>query len=277
MNKIINCNEIVLKIKEELKEKLSTISEKLKLVVIQVGEDSASDVYIRNKKKTCEELGILCEHKKYTKINEMDLIKEIKKLNNDTTVTGILVQLPLPDNINENKIIESISPLKDVDGLTSKNIGNLYSGNDALIPCTALGIIKILEYLNIEFEGLNAVIVGRSKLVGLPLIKLLLNKDCTVTISHSKTKALKENTKNADILIVAAGKKELITKEFIKENAIVIDVGINRCKNKLYGDCNFNDLLEKCKYITPVPGGVGKLTVILLINNIIEAYYLQKK
>lgn len=276
MDKIINCLEIRDKIKSELKTKINEIPTKLKLVVVQVGDDPASNVYIKNKKKLCEELGILCEHKKFLEITEQDLIQEIDNLNNDKTVTGILVQLPLPPEIDETKIIEKISPLKDVDGLTSQNMGKLFTGNKALVPCTALGIIKMLEYLNIDLQGLNVTVVGRSKLVGLPLIALLLNKNCTVTVCHSKTKNLPEKTKKADALIVAVGQKELITKDYVKDDAIVIDVGINRYQNKLYGDCNFNELLPKCKYITPVPGGVGLLTVIMLINNIIEAYYLQK-
>lgn len=276
MNKIINGKEIREALKQELQDKINKISESLKLVVIQVGDDPASNVYIKNKKKLCEELGILCEHKKFLEITEQELIQEIDNLNNDKTVTGILVQLPLPPEIDETKIIEKISPLKDVDGLTSQNMGKLFTGNKALVPCTALGIIKMLEYLNIDLQGLNVTVVGRSKLVGLPLIALLLNKNCTVTVCHSKTKNLPEKTKNADVLIVAVGQKELITKDYVKDDAIVIDVGINRYQNKLYGDCNFNELLPKCKYITPVPGGVGLLTVIMLINNIIEAYYLQK-
>lgn len=276
MNKIINGKEIREALKQELQDKINKISESLKLVVIQVGDDPASNIYIKNKKKLCEELGILCEHKKFLEITEQELIQEIDNLNNDKTVTGILVQLPLPPEIDETKIIEKISPLKDVDGLTSQNMGKLFTGNKALVPCTALGIIKILEYLNIDLQGLNVTVVGRSKLVGLPLIALLLNKNCTVTVCHSKTKNLPEKTKNADVLIVAVGQKELITKDYVKDDAIVIDVGINRYQNKLYGDCNFNELLPKCKYITPVPGGVGPLTVIMLINNIIEAYYLQK-
>ena len=276
MNKIINGKEIREALKQELQDKINKISESLKLVVIQVGDDPASNIYIKNKKKLCEELGILCEHKKFLEITEQELIQEIDNLNNDKTVTGILVQLPLPPEIDETKIIEKISPLKDVDGLTSQNMGKLFTGNKALVPCTALGIIKMLEYLNIDLQGLNVTVVGRSKLVGLPLIALLLNKNCTVTVCHSKTKNLQEKTKKADALIVAVGQKELITKDYVKDDAIVIDVGINRYQNKLYGDCNFNELLPKCKYITPVPGGVGPLTVIMLINNIIEAYYLQK-
>lgn len=277
MNKIIDCNKISLELKEELKKEISQISVKLKLVVIQVGNDEASNVYIRNKQKLCEEMDILCEHKKFLNITEEKLINEIRKLNVDKTVTGILVQLPLPKEINETKVIEEILPEKDVDGLTSKNIGNLFSNNESIVPCTALGIIKIIESLKEDIAGLNVVVIGRSKLVGMPLIKLLLNKNVTVTVAHSKSKNLKNITQQADILIVAIGKKEFITKEYLKENVIIIDVGINRDNNKLYGDCNFVDCLEKCKYITPVPGGVGKLTVIMLINNIIKAYYMQNK
>ena len=275
MDKIINCLEIRDKIKSELKTKINEIPTKLKLVVVQVGDDPASNVYIKNKQKLCEELGILFEHQKYLTITQDKLLKEIDKLNKDQTVTGILVQLPLPKEIDEKKIIEKISPLKDVDGLTSENMGKLFTGSKSLVPCTALGVMKILENLDLNLEGLNITIVGRSRLVGLPLIALLLKKNSTVTICHSKTKDLKEKTLQADILIVAIGKKEFITQDYIKEDTTIIDVGINRFENKLYGDCNFNELLPKCKYITKVPNGVGPLTVIMLINNIIEAYYLQ--
>ena len=273
---IINGKEIQKIIKEELKEKVKTIKESLKLVVIQVGDDPASNVYIKNKKKLCAELGILCNHKKFLEISEKALLEEIDKLNKDKTVTGILVQLPVPKQINEKKVIEKISPLKDVDGLTSQNMGKLFTGSKALAPCTAIGIIKMLEHINTDFEGKNVTIIGRSRLVGLPLTALFLNKNCTVTVCHSKTKNLIEKTKSADILVVAVGKKHMITADYVNNNAIVIDVGINRCGGKLYGDCKFSEVSEKCKAITPVPGGVGPLTVIMLMNNIIEAYNLQK-
>ena len=273
---IINGKEIQKIIKEELKEKVKTIKESLKLVVIQVGDDPASNVYIKNKKKLCAELGILCNHKKFLEISEKALLEEIDKLNKDKTVTGILVQLPVPKQINEKKVIEKISPLKDVDGLTSQNMGKLFTGSKALAPCTAIGIIKMLEHINTDFEGKNVTIIGRSRLVGLPLTALFLNKNCTVTVCHSKTKNLIEKTKSADILVVAVGKKHMITADYVNNNAIVIDVGINRCGGKLYGDCKFSEVSEKCKAITPVPGGVGPLTVIILMNNIIEAYNLQK-
>lgn len=277
MDKIINGKNIKENLKKDLIKEIKSLKTTPSLVVIQVGNDPASTVYIKNKKKLCEEVGITCIHQKYEKIDEKSLIKEIEKLNKNNQITGILVQLPLPKNINETNIIETIAPEKDVDGLTSKNIGKLFSKQKGLIPCTALGVLKILEETKEPLEGKNIVIVGRSKLVGLPLLALLLNKNATVTICHSKTKNLEETTSKADILIVAIGKKEFITKKYIKKDAIIIDVGINRYENKLYGDCKFNDLIEKCKYITKVPGGVGPLTVTMLINNIIEAYKIQNK
>ena len=275
MDKIINGVTIKEEIKKDLTKEIKKLKKAPSLVVIQVGNDPASTVYINNKKKLCEEVGITCIHQKYEKINEKDLIKEIEKLNKNKEITGILVQLTLPKDINETNVIETITPEKDVDGLTSKNIGKLFSKQKALTPCTALGVLKILEQTKEPLEGKNIVIIGRSKLVGLPLVALLLNKNATVTICHSKTKNLEEVTSKADILVVAIGKKEFITEKYVKEGAIVIDVGINRYENKLYGDCKFDSLLEKCKYITKVPGGVGPLTVTMLINNIIEAYKMQ--
>ena len=272
---IIDGKEIQNYFKNELKQRVSNISDSLKLIVFQVGDNSASDIYVNNKKKLCEELGIICEIKKYSEIDEKDLIREIGVCNNDKDVTGIMVQLPLPDYIDEDKVIESINPLKDVDGLTTVNAGKLVLGSKSLVPCTALGIIKMLEYKNIPVEGKNVVIVGRSRLVGLPLQSLFLNKNATVTVCHSKTRDLKSITKIADILVVAIGKKEYIDSSFIKDDAVIIDVGINRENNKIYGDCNFEDLKSKASLITPVPGGVGLMTVVMLINNLIEAYYLQ--
>lgn len=276
MDKRINGIEIRNLVKDRLKDKISSLDDKLKLVVIQVGNDPASSVYVKNKGKLCDEVGILFEHKKFDSISEKELISEIEKLNNDKSVTGILVQLPLTDNIDDNKIIETISPLKDVDGLTSTNLGKLYSGLDTIAPCTALGVMEIFKYMDIDLEGLNVTIVGRSKLVGLPLISLLLKKNATVTVCHSKTKNLKDKTSLADILIVAVGKKGLIKEDYVKDDAIVIDVGINRFEGKLYGDCDYSLIYDKCKAITPVPGGVGPLTVVMLIHNVLEAYSLQK-
>ena len=276
MEKNIDGKKLQTKLKQELKEKIENLEKKLKLVVIQVGDNPASNVYIRNKKNLCEEMNILFEHIKYENISEENLILEIEQLNNDNNVTGILVQFPLPKEIDERKITEAIDPKKDVDGLTSQNLGKLFKKEETLIPCTALGIIKILKENQIDLTGKKVTIVGRSTLVGLPLIGLLLNENATVTICHSKTENLKEETKQADIVIVAIGKKEFITKEYIKEGAIVIDVGINRHEGKLYGDCDYNSIYDKCSYITPVPGGVGPLTVTMLVNNVYEAYKLQK-
>lgn len=274
--KIINGKEIRNKLEEEYKNKIIAIDDQLTLVVFQVGNNPASDIYVRNKKNLCEKLGITFLHKKYDNITEEDLVKEIKLCNDDKNITGILVQLPLPSYIDETRVIESIDHVKDVDGLTSINMGKLMSGEKSLVPCTALGIVEIFNYENINLEGKNVVIVGRSKLVGLPLIPLFLSENATVTVCHSRTKNLKQITKDADVLVVAVGKKELIKEDFVKDDAIVIDVGINRDENKIYGDCDFNVISNKASYITPVPGGVGPLTVAMLINNVIEAYYLQK-
>ncbi len=273
---IINGKKIQEEKLEFFSKQIQEINEKLKLAVIQVGNNESSNIYINNKRKLCDKVGILFEHIKYDLVEEKELITKIEELNNDRTVTGILVQLPLPKEIDEKKVIDSINPQKDVDGLTTSNIGKLFSGDKGIVPCTALGILNILKSLNINLEGANIVIVGRSRLVGLPLVGLLLRQNATVTVCHSKTKDLKEKTKQADILIVATGKKDLIAVDFVKENAVVIDVGINRVEGKIYGDCDFEALKDKCKAITPVPGGVGPLTVTMLINNIIEAYYLQK-
>ena len=269
------------KIKEQkalaISKKIETINDKLKLVVIQVGDDPASNVYVKNKKLFSERVGILFEHIKYDSINENDLISKIYELNNDNTVTGILVQLPLPENIDEKRVVSAINPLKDVDGLTPSNIGNLFLGNKCLIPCTALGVLELLNSVNAQIKGSNIVLVGSSILVGIPLLGLLIQQGATVTMCNENTKDLKSITKEADILIVAIGEKEFIKESFVKEDAIVIDVGINRDNNKLYGDCDFENIKDKCKAITPVPGGVGPLTITMLMNNVIEAYSLQKK
>ena len=277
MDKIIDGKLLQQKKLIDFGKRIKSIPSKLKLVVIQVGNNSASDVYVRNKRIVCEKVGILFEHLKYDSILEEELLSIISNLNQDDTVTGILVQLPLPDNINTDKVINSISPLKDVDGLTTLNVGALFSSKSGLVPCTALGVMAILDSIYTQLEGTNVVVVGRSKLVGLPLVSLLLKRNATVTVCHSKTVNLKEITSQADILIVAIGKKEFIKSDYVKSDAIVIDVGINRDSGKLYGDCAFNEIVDKCKYITPVPGGVGPLTITYLVNNIIEAYYLQKK
>ena len=277
MGCLIDGKQLQSEMKSFLKEKIALIEDKLKLVVIQVGDDYASSVYVKNKEKLCNELGILFEHLKYDSITENDLILKIEELNNDKSVTGILLQLPLPLDIDESRVIDAISPLKDVDGLTSSNIGNLFSFTEGLVSCTALGIMEILKSIDVCFESANVVIVGRSKLVGIPLMGLLLEKNATVSVCHSKTKNLKDITSRADIVIVAVHQKKFLTSDYVKDGAVVIDVGINREKGKIYGDCAFDELIHKCKYITPVPGGVGPLTVIMLVSNVVKAYELQKK
>lgn len=273
MNKIIDGKKISLEIKEELKQEVKTFKTKPGLVVIQVGDDSASNVYVKSKQKSANEVGINFLHIKYeSNITEDEIILKIKELNNDSNINGIIVQLPIPKELNEKKIINSIDDLKDVDGLTYKNIGKLTSNTPGLISCTPLGIIELLNRYNVKISKKHVVIVGRSNLVGKPLINLFLNKDATVTICHSKTEDLKKYTEVADILVVAVGKKDLITADMVKNNAIIIDVGINKVDNKLYGDVDFEEVYKKASLITPVPGGVGPMTVAMLLKNTIISY-----
>lgn len=274
MNNIID-GKLVRNIKkEELVEKIKKLNIKLTLVVISVGDDPASRVYVGQKEKMALSLGYNFLNVHFDSIKEDDLINEIDKLNKDKNITGIIVQLPLPKYLDKDKIINIIDPLKDVDGLTNNNLIKLIKKEDTLISCTPKGIMTLLDYYKIDLQQ-NIVIVGRSELVGLPLFHLLLNKNATVTLCHSKTKDLKKYTKNADILIVAVGKKWLITEDMIKENVVIIDVGINRDNDKLYGDVNSN-CIEKSFLMTPVPGGVGPMTVISLMENVYKAYELQK-
>ena len=274
---LIDGKEVKSKKIEELKNILNNLNTQLGLAVIQVGDDEASKVYIKQKEKLALELGYKFIHKKYdSDVDESTLLHDIDILNNDNSIHGILVQMPLPKHLDENKIQNSISSLKDVDGLTYLNSGKLVNNSKGLVPCTPKGIIDLLDYYNIPIEGANAVVVGRSILVGKPIANLLLNRNATVTICHSKTKDLEKITKNADILVVAIGKKWFINKSMIKKDSVIIDVGINRCDGKLYGDVNFDDVKDICKYITPVPGGVGPMTVTELMFNVYEAFCLQK-
>ena len=275
MNKIIDGKLVRDKKIEELKKDIENLKEKLTLVVISVGDDPASKVYVGQKEKMAIAIGYNFINLHYNIIEEDKLIKEIQKLNNDPNITGIIVQLPLPKYLNKDKIVNTVLPCKDVDGLTNENLLKLVKKEDCLIPCTPKGIISLLDYYKVDLFK-NVVIVGRSELVGLPLFHLLLNKNATVTLCHSKTKDLGKYTKNADILIVAVGKKELIKKDMIKKDSIIIDVGINRYNNKLYGDVESN-AIELASLMTPVPGGVGPMTVISLMENVYKAYELQKR
>ena len=274
---LIDGKEVKSKKIEELKNILNNLNTQLGLAVIQVGDDEASKVYIKQKEKLALELGYKFIHKKYdSNVDEDTLLHDIDILNNDKSIHGILVQMPLPKHLDENKIQNRISSLKDVDGLTYLNSGKLVNNSKGLVPCTPKGIIDLLDYYNIPIEGANAVVVGRSILVGKPIANLLLNRNATVTICHSKTKDLDKITKKADILVVAIGKKWFINKSMIKKDSVIIDVGINRDDGKLYGDVNFDDVKDICKYITPVPGGVGPMTVTELMFNVYEAFCLQK-
>ena len=262
---------------DELKEEVSNLEVKPKLVVIQVGDNEASNVYIKQKCNMCNYIGYDYEHIRLNDdISNDDIITLIDKLNDDSGVAGILVQLPLPKQLDTNRIINAINPLKDVDGLTDINNGMLFHGKGALYSCTPYGIMELLDRYNIELSGKRVVIIGRSNLVGKPMAMMMLNKDATVTMCHSKTNNLEDFTKGADILVVAVGKPNFITGDMVSENTVVIDVGISRLDNGLCGDVDFESVKNKCSYITPVPGGVGPMTVAMLAKNILKAYKMQK-
>ena len=244
-----------------------------KLAIVLVGNNQASQVYVKNKIKACEYTGINCELIEVnSEISEHELLNIVDKLNNDNQVHGIIVQLPLPKHINEQVIINAISNQKDVDGFGIDNKGRLFSGLDSLHSATPEGIMTLLDAYNIPIEGKHAVVVGRSNIVGKPIAMLLLSRNATVTITHSKTKELENITKQADILVVAIGKANFITENMVKEGAVVIDVGINRIDSKLCGDVDFENVAPKTSYITPVPGGVGPLTIASLLKNTLLAY-----
>ncbi len=276
MSQIIDGKELAKHIREELKEEVKELKNAEiypKLAVIMVGDDPASKVYVRNKSRACEDVGI--EYEEYllpAKTTREELLELIEKLNNDERVHGILVQSPLPEGLDANEAFRTILPKKDVDGFHPVNVGKLSLNQDCFVSCTPYGIIKMLEAYNVPIEGANAVIIGRSNIVGKPLAQCLLNKNATVTICHSKTKNLKEITKKADILIAAIGKPKFVTEDMVKENATVIDVGINRNEEgKLVGDTDFENIKEKVSFITPVPGGVGPMTIAMLMYNVVKA------
>ena len=273
---IIDGKVISAQIKEELKTEVAALKEKGVtpcLAVIQVGNDPASSVYVNNKKKACAYIGI--ESLAYELdecTTQQELVSLIEELNQNEKVNGILVQLPLPEHINEDIIIQTISPKKDVDGFHPMSVGNMCIGSKGFLSCTPAGIIQLLKRSGVTIEGKECVIAGRSNIVGKPIALLLLRENGTVTVAHSRTKDLKEITNRADILIVAIGKPKFITADYIKEGAVVIDVGIHRnADNKLYGDVDFDDVKEKVSAITPVPGGVGPMTIAMLMENCVEA------
>lgn len=269
--------------KEIARQKKALISEEVKklkqdgivpgLAVILVGNDPASKTYVSNKERTCRELGmhsVLIELPET--VSEQALLDQVAELNEDSTIHGILVQMPLPDHINETKVIETISPEKDVDGFHPVNVGRMMTGQDSFLPCTPYGVMEMLDYIGADIAGKHVVVVGRSNIVGKPAGQLFLNKNATVTYCHSKTTDLKAFTRQADILVAAVGKVNLITKDHVKEGAIVIDVGMNRnSEGKLCGDVDFSNVREIASYITPVPGGVGPMTITMLMFNTLKA------
>lgn len=276
MAQLIDGKAISAQIKEELKEKVAEKKKQgveISLAVIQVGNDPASSVYVNNKKKACEYIGInSISYALSEETTEGELLELVEELNGRKEVNGILVQLPLPKHIDEDKIIKAISPKKDVDGFHPQSVGALCIGQPGFVSCTPAGIIELLKRSHIEIEGKECVVIGRSNIVGKPMALLLLRENGTVTVAHSKTKNLKEICKRADILIVAIGRPKFITEEYIKEGAVVIDVGIHRNEsNKLCGDVDFETVEPHCSAITPVPGGVGPMTIAMLMHNCVEA------
>lgn len=279
MANLIDGKKISKEIKDELKAKVEQYKKEGKecsLAVIQVGNDSASSVYVGNKKKACEYIGIgSVSYELPEETSEQELLDLIAKLNNDKKINGILCQLPLPKHIDEDKVINSISPEKDVDGFHPQSVGSLVIGQPGFVSCTPAGIIELLKRSGIEIAGKNCVVIGRSNIVGKPMSLLMLRENATVTICHSKTKDLQAVCKQADILIVAIGKPQYIGAEYVKDGAVVIDVGIHRDENnKLCGDVKFDEVEPVASYITPVPGGVGPMTIAMLMNNCVSAMEL---
>ena len=281
MAKIIDGKSISLQIKDELKEKAAALKEQgisVTLAVIQVGNNPASTVYVNNKKKGCEYIGIgSLSYELPEETSEEELLSLIRELNERKDVNGILVQLPLPSHIDEDKVIKTIDPKKDVDGFHPQSVGALCIGQPGFVSCTPAGIIQLLKRSGIEIAGKECVILGRSNIVGKPMALLMLRENATVTVAHSRTKDIKEVTKRADILIVAIGKPKMITRDYVKDGAVVMDVGINRDENnKLCGDVDFQDVEPVCSAITPVPGGVGPMTIAMLLHNCMESVNIQK-
>lgn len=281
MAQIIDGKKISKELKDELKEKVAKYKEEgveITLAVIQVGNDKASSVYVGNKKKACEYIGIKSlSYELEESTTEEELLNLIKELNNRKDVNGILVQLPLPKHINEDKVIETIDAKKDVDGFHPMSVGALSIGKKGFISCTPYGIIELLKRSNIDIDGKECVVIGRSNIVGKPMSMLLLRENATVTVAHSHTKNLKEVAKRADILVVAIGKPQFINSEYVKEGAVVIDVGIHRDENnKLCGDVDYEDVFPHASAITPVPGGVGPMTIAMLMKNCVNVVEIQK-
>ena len=274
---IIDGKKIAAKLREDLKKKIIDLKSTFKsvpgLTVILVGDDPASKIYVKNKEKFSKEVGMNSEVLRYPKnVEESVILDKIIELNKDKKISGILVQLPLPKHISQKKVIETILPTKDVDGFHPVNVGNLSSGYDSSIPCTPLGCFLLLKKIEKNLSGKHAVIIGRSNLNGKPMAQLLLKENCTVTITHSKTKDLKEECRKGDIIVAAVGKPKLVKGDWVKKNAIVIDVGINKTESGIVGDVDFDEVSKVARAITPVPGGVGPMTIVCLLNNTVECF-----
>ena len=279
--KILDGKAVSLKVKESVKvraDELKKFGVEPTLAVVLVGEDKASQTYVRAKEKACNEYGIKrVAHRLSENTTQNELLALINVLNLDDSIHGILVQLPLPKHIDTNVVLAAIDPRKDVDGFHAVNVGKLVSGLDGFVPCTPLGVMEILKEYGIDVAGLNAVVIGRSNIVGKPMANLLLNASATVTVTHSKTKNLKEICKNADLIVAAIGKPFFLKADMVKDGAVVVDVGINRLDDgRLVGDVDFDEVAPKCSYITPVPGGVGPMTIAMLLNNTILAAQAKK-
>lgn len=265
------------KIQETLKKEVATLNKKPCLLVILVGNDQASQIYVANKEKACKRVGM--ESKTIVldeNVSQKEVIKVIEKANEDKDINGILVQLPLPNHMDTQAVVGSISPLKDVDGLNAYNQGRLLLGMPSIIPCTPKGIMRLLSEYHVDLCGKNALVIGRSILVGKPVAQLLLNQNATVTMAHSKTKNLKELCLQADVIVCAVGKPKTITEDMVKEDVVIVDVGINRVLGTLVGDVDYLSVAPKTSRITPVPGGVGPMTIACLLENVLECYKLQK-
>ena len=274
---LINGKKIASELKEELKKEVSGLKVKYdkvpELTVILIGDLTPSQIYVRNKEKSAQEVGIKSDVIKYpSSVDEKEILNKIKELNEDDAVSGILVQLPLPNHIDKKKVIETISPSKDVDGFHPINVGNLSSGYDSLVPCTPLGCYLLIKKIEPNLIGKKAVLIGRSNLNGKPMAQLLLKENCTVTITHSKTKDLKAECLGADIIVAAVGIPELVKGDWVKKDAIVIDVGINKTDKGIVGDVAFDEVSKNAKAITPVPGGVGPMTIACLLKNTIDCF-----
>ena len=275
---IIDGKKVASKILEDVEKRVKTIKETPGLAIVLVGDNPASQIYVGFKEKGSKAIGFYCERYNLDKnTSQDDVLKLVNELNQNNKIHGMIVQLPLPEHIDENLIIDSILPHKDADGFTPVNLGNLVNDNNMLLPATARACLGLIKSTGMEIKGKNAVIVGRSNIVGKPTALMLLQENATSTICHSKTKKLKEHTKNADILVVATGKANLITKDMVKKGAVVIDVGINKVNGKVVGDVDYENVKEVAGFITPVPGGVGPMTIAMLLDNTLKAMELFKR